>query len=981
MAEVELKDVDKVYEGNVHAVQDLSLEIADGEFLVLVGPSGCGKTTALRMVAGLETISDGTITIGERVVNDLSPKDRDIAMVFQSYALYPHLSVADNIAFGLQLRKMPKAEIDKRVAWAAKLLDLTPYLDRKPKELSGGQRQRVAMGRAIVREPQVFLMDEPLSNLDAKLRVQMRAEIAKLQQELGDDHDLRHARPGRGDDDGRPRRRDEHGAAAAGRHAAAALRRAGEPLRRELHRHAADEPARGGGRDVERRRSSRRRSARRPAAASARSRCERYPGARGAATGTTVVVGHPRRGRAPGTTGARPARRSHARLELVEALGSGQMAYFCDRREVGARRGHTRRGRGRRRGSRSSRGPRPNLIGALPAAVRPADRRRRPGRDRHRQPPLLRRGDRCGAPLGRARSPARSPVAALRPGRGGGALGAPRRAPPPPPPAGASSRCSRSPRRVTPFAVAARLLRDDRPLRERRSRRTTVAARRAAARVTGFDPVEHRAGTTAATSKGLTGTCDDPRDGPAADQGRSASPRSGSRRAVGQQDGAGPTAPPTTATGASTSPTSTRTSAPRPTSARSSTARTGSGMKVLPRRRRQPHRRRDPPRPAAAASSGPTRRPVPRLPGKPFVARALRGRHDVPVPVGEEHAAAARSCSRPTARRRSPAWLNDVTAATTTAATSTSPRCSAACFEQGDFFGLDDLFTEQPAVVQRPGAGVRRLDPPLRGRRLPRRHREARRPRRSSGWVPKIRALPPGGRGAGLRGLRRGLRHRRDRALLATSRDARRPEPARLPAAGLARPLRGRARPARRGSQARLADDDYFRGAVGVARRPPPRSSATTTSGASARMITRPGRGASDAELLQRVTARPRASSTCCAARRSSTYGDEVGMIGRGGDKAARQDMFPTQVPDVAGRGAGRLAADRDGLVVRRRRAPGRRAPARRSRSCATSTLPSRPGRRPSATRSSRGSWSPVSTGRPAASTWRRSTPARLRSR
>ncbi|MFN8223241.1 MAG: sn-glycerol-3-phosphate ABC transporter ATP-binding protein UgpC [Gaiellales bacterium] len=185
MAEVVYTDVDKVYDGGVHAVQDLSLDIADGEFLVLVGPSGCGKTTALRMLAGLETISDGTISIGDRVVNDVSSKERDIAMVFQSYALYPHLSVADNIAFGLQLRKMPKDVIAKRVDWAAKLLDLTPYLKRKPKELSGGQRQRVAMGRAIVREPQVFLMDEPLSNLDARLRVQMRAEIANLQKDLG----------------------------------------------------------------------------------------------------------------------------------------------------------------------------------------------------------------------------------------------------------------------------------------------------------------------------------------------------------------------------------------------------------------------------------------------------------------------------------------------------------------------------------------------------------------------------------------------------------------------------------------------------------------------------------------------------------------------------------------------------------------------------------------------------------------------------
>src|SRR5438067_4516804 len=185
MAEIVLDQVDKVYGTDVHAVKDLSLDVRDGEFLVLVGPSGCGKTTALRMVAGLEEITDGTVTIGGRVVNNLSPKDRDIAMVFQNYALYPHLNVADNIAFGLRLRKAPKDVVSQRVAWAARLLDLTPYLTRRPKELSGGQRQRVAMGRAIVREPQVFLMDEPLSNLDAKLRVQMRGEISKLQQELG----------------------------------------------------------------------------------------------------------------------------------------------------------------------------------------------------------------------------------------------------------------------------------------------------------------------------------------------------------------------------------------------------------------------------------------------------------------------------------------------------------------------------------------------------------------------------------------------------------------------------------------------------------------------------------------------------------------------------------------------------------------------------------------------------------------------------
>jgi multiple sugar transport system ATP-binding protein len=185
MAEVAFNDVDKVYENGVQAVTDLSLEIEDGEFLVLVGPSGCGKTTALRMVAGLEEISDGTVSIGGRVVNDLTPKERDIAMVFQNYALYPHLTVGENIAFGLRLRKTPKRTVTERVEWAARMLDLSPYLNRRPRELSGGQRQRVAMGRAIVRHPQVFLMDEPLSNLDAKLRVQMRADIAKLQRDIG----------------------------------------------------------------------------------------------------------------------------------------------------------------------------------------------------------------------------------------------------------------------------------------------------------------------------------------------------------------------------------------------------------------------------------------------------------------------------------------------------------------------------------------------------------------------------------------------------------------------------------------------------------------------------------------------------------------------------------------------------------------------------------------------------------------------------
>jgi multiple sugar transport system ATP-binding protein len=185
VAEVIFDEVTKVYADGTKAVDSLALDVADGEFVVLVGPSGCGKTTALRMVAGLEDISGGAVRIGDRVVNHVPPRDRDIAMVFQSYALYPHLSVYDNIAFGLRVKKMPKAEIDRRVRHAAEVLGLDPFLKRKPRALSGGQRQRVAMGRAIVREPAAFLMDEPLSNLDAKLRVQMRAEVSRLQRDLG----------------------------------------------------------------------------------------------------------------------------------------------------------------------------------------------------------------------------------------------------------------------------------------------------------------------------------------------------------------------------------------------------------------------------------------------------------------------------------------------------------------------------------------------------------------------------------------------------------------------------------------------------------------------------------------------------------------------------------------------------------------------------------------------------------------------------
>jgi multiple sugar transport system ATP-binding protein len=185
MASLSMKNIFKVYPNGFEAVKNFNIEIADKEFIIFVGPSGCGKSTTLRMIACLEDISSGELKIGDRVVNDVEPKDRDIAMVFQNYALYPHMTVYDNMAFGLKLRKVPKDEIDKQVKEAARILDLSALLDRKPKALSGGQRQRVAMGRAIVRNPKVFLMDEPLSNLDAKLRVQMRIEIAKLHQRLG----------------------------------------------------------------------------------------------------------------------------------------------------------------------------------------------------------------------------------------------------------------------------------------------------------------------------------------------------------------------------------------------------------------------------------------------------------------------------------------------------------------------------------------------------------------------------------------------------------------------------------------------------------------------------------------------------------------------------------------------------------------------------------------------------------------------------
>ena len=262
MSEITLDGIWKRYPDGFEAVKDMNLGIKDGEFMILVGPSGCGKSTALRMIAGLEDISDGDLVIDGQRVNDLAPRDRDIAMVFQNYALYPHMTVRDNMGFALKLAKDSKEDIDRRVNEAAKILDLEQHLERKPANLSGGQRQRVAMGRAIVRSPKAFLMDEPLSNLDAKLRVQMRTEVARIQQRLGTTtvyvtHDQTEAMTL-----GRPRRGHARRHHPAGRAAEGALRAAREPVRGRVHRLAVDElrprAPRGGRRSSSR--SARRRS-------------------------------------------------------------------------------------------------------------------------------------------------------------------------------------------------------------------------------------------------------------------------------------------------------------------------------------------------------------------------------------------------------------------------------------------------------------------------------------------------------------------------------------------------------------------------------------------------------------------------------------------------------------------------------------------------------------------------------------------------
>ncbi len=320
MASVTFEGVSKSYGDGLLAVDGLDLEIADGEFMVLVGPSGCGKTTALRMVAGLEDITDGVVRIGDRVVNELTPKSRDIAMVFQSYALYPHLSVRDNIAFPLKIAKVPKDEIRSRVDEAARILDLEPYLKRKPRSLSGGQRQRVAMGRAIVRQPAVFLMDEPLSNLDAKLRVQMRADIKKIQRNLGVTtiyvtHDQVEAMT-MGDRVAVMRKGELQQVAPPQE----LYDRPGQHLRRRLHRQPGDEHARGACRAARRWRVRR--------LGDARLELDEQRGSRRTTGGPSCSEFARRTSRTRRSASRDGGARLRGRVELREALGSEVLVHF-----------------------------------------------------------------------------------------------------------------------------------------------------------------------------------------------------------------------------------------------------------------------------------------------------------------------------------------------------------------------------------------------------------------------------------------------------------------------------------------------------------------------------------------------------------------------------------------------------------------------------------------------------------------------------
>ena len=319
MAGITFQQVTKQFGDGTVAVDALDLQINDGEFMIFVGPSGCGKTTALRMVAGLEHPTSGEILIGDKVVNDLDPVDRDIAMVFQNYALYPHMTVRENIGFPLRMQNVPKVERKQRIESAAELLGIGELLERKPGALSGGQRQRVAMGRAIVRHPTSFLMDEPLSNLDAKLRVQMRAELVKLAPAAGRDDAVRHPRPNRGDDARRARRRAQPRRDPAGGYARRALQPAGEHLRRDVHRQPCDElpsrPALGRRGRVRELPARVARAHRWPASTGPKARC---CSASGPSTSSILVSSQP----------TRPADSLPVTVELTEQLGSETLLYF-----------------------------------------------------------------------------------------------------------------------------------------------------------------------------------------------------------------------------------------------------------------------------------------------------------------------------------------------------------------------------------------------------------------------------------------------------------------------------------------------------------------------------------------------------------------------------------------------------------------------------------------------------------------------------